>query len=364
MIRISEETLHREQEILWKMKEYFTQFRGDTTWAPVGEFHTAYDDLILGEAPQNGDLVPESTSAQVYAEKEALNGSADNLQISVEEPEVGQLAIASTSSNTQTAEEAEVSADPSQLICRLNEPGAEAQLTTVLGTPGVLSWTGDPERLRATNDEVPRDESKAAQTNGNTAASYSGEQPTMNGTIVDVEQMKADAPTDTGQVKEDAEEGDDNDSQPQSHRMTTRARANRSASTSRSPSPISSIPQIHPIFQFPMSSVPDPYFGLQPNEASATTACLLQYVSKQEEVVRGMRELYEGLLKGLAMRKNVMRWCKADGHVGEMSDGEDWYDREEWGLEQDLVKGREEEEDEAAAAPGKKTRGGRRAVKD
>jgi len=59
-----------------------------------------------------------------------------------------------------------------------------------------------------------------------------------------------------------------------------------------------------------------------------------------------------------------MRWCKAEGHVGEMSDGEDWYDREEWGLEQDLVKGREEEDDEAAAAPGKKTRGGRRAVKD
>src|SRR5215469_546175 len=100
MIRIAEETLHREQEILWKMKEYFTQFRGDATWVPVGEFHTAYDDLILGEAP----------------EKEVLNGSADNLEISVEEPEVGQLttaAAASISSNTQTAEEAEGATDPS-----------------------------------------------------------------------------------------------------------------------------------------------------------------------------------------------------------------------------------------------------------
>src|SRR5215469_4214392 len=146
MIRIAEETLHREQEILLKMKEYFTQFRGDATWVPVGEFHTAYDDLILGEAPQNGDLVPEGTSAQDYTEKEVLNGSADNLEISVEEPEVGQLttaAAASISSNTQTVEEAEGATDPSQLIGRLNEPGAEAQLTTVLATPGVLSWTGD-----------------------------------------------------------------------------------------------------------------------------------------------------------------------------------------------------------------------------
>lgn len=369
MIRKAEETLHREQEILWKMKEYFTQFRGDATWVPVGEFHTAYDDLILGEAPQDGDLVPESTPMLDYAEKEGLNGSAENLQISVEEPEGGQLAAAATaasvSPNTQTVEDAEGATDPSQLIIRLNEPGAEAQPTIILGTPGVLSWAEDPEHSSAANAGVPEDESKAAQTNGDTTAPQSGEQPTINGTIVHGEQTTAEAPTDTGQVKEeDAEEVDDHDSQPQSHRMTTRAQANRSDPTSRSPSPASSIPQIHPMFQFPMSSVPDPYFGLQPNEASATTACLLQYVSKQEEIVRGMRELYKGLLRGLAMRKNVMRWCKADGHVGEMSDGEDWYDRGEWGLEQDLVKGREEEEDEAAAAPGKKTRGGRRAVKD
>ena len=55
------------------------------------------------------------------------------------------------------------------------------------------------------------------------------------------------------------------------------------------------------------------------------------------------------------MRKEVMKWCKAEGHVGEMSDGEDWYDREEWGLEEDLRKGQAEEEDEEERR-GKKTR--------
>jgi hypothetical protein len=143
--------------------------------------------------------------------------------------------------------------------------------------------------------------------------------------------------------------------------MTTRAQAQRSGSISRPSSAASSIPHIHPIYQFPISAVPDPYCGLPPNEASAATACLLQYVSKQEEIVRGTKELYLGLLRAMRMRKEVMKWAKADGHVGEMSDGEDWYDKEEWGLDSDLVKGREEEEDDGAVNTGKKTRGRRAA---
>jgi len=38
-----------------------------------------------------------------------------------------------------------------------------------------------------------------------------------------------------------------------------------------------------------------------------------------------------------------------------MSDGEDWYDKEEWGLEEDLKKGQDEEEEDAATTA-KKTR--------
>ena len=55
------------------------------------------------------------------------------------------------------------------------------------------------------------------------------------------------------------------------------------------------------------------------------------------------------------MRKTVFKWCKAEGHVGEMSDGEDWYDKEEWGLDEDLRKGHEDEEEDAPTQ-GKKTR--------
>ena len=64
------------------------------------------------------------------------------------------------------------------------------------------------------------------------------------------------------------------------------------------------------------------------------------------------------------MRRDVFKWSKAEAHVGELSDGEDWYDKEEWGLEQDLIKGRDEEDDETAAAGKKSTRQRRKPDKD
>jgi hypothetical protein len=63
------------------------------------------------------------------------------------------------------------------------------------------------------------------------------------------------------------------------------------------------------------------------------------------------------LLKAYRMKEEVWEWCKADGHVGEMSDGEDWYDRERWSLAEgeDLKKGADEDEAEGAADEGRAT---------
>lgn len=85
---------------------------------------------------------------------------------------------------------------------------------------------------------------------------------------------------------------------------------------------------------------------------------LLLFVQKQEQVVREAEQMMEGLLKADRMRKEVFQWCKAEGHVGELSDGEDWYDKEEWGLTEELVKGKEEEEvEEEGRAKGRRRRG-------
>jgi len=134
-----------------------------------------------------------------------------------------------------------------------------------------------------------------------------------------------------------------------SHAMTTRAKARTPPtpgsrdSQSASPAP-SSIPSINHFFIPPTTSLPDRDFGLPASEAEDTRRMLLLYVQKQEEVVRGTEQLLLGLLKADRIRKEVWKWCRAEGHVGEMSDGEDWYDKEQWDLTADLVKGKEEED--------------------
>jgi len=148
------------------------------------------------------------------------------------------------------------------------------------------------------------------------------------------------------------------------HRMTTRARAQApdtedltsptSLRTTTRLSPAPSIPSIHPFFLVPPSTLPSRDFNLPYNEASDSRRLLSSYIQKQEEVCRGAARLYTGLQKALRLRKTVWMWCRAEGHVGEMSDGEDWYDCEEWGLEEGLKKGEEAEEEEVVT--GKKTR--------
>jgi len=115
---------------------------------------------------------------------------------------------------------------------------------------------------------------------------------------------------------------------------------------------------IHPYFLAPRKSHPDRDLGLPQHEAEETRRLLQLYIQKQEEVCRGAQKVYDGLLRADRYRHLVMKWAKAEGHVGvnrDMSDGEDWYDKDEWGLEEDLKKGQDEEEEDAATTA-KKTR--------
>lgn len=114
-------------------------------------------------------------------------------------------------------------------------------------------------------------------------------------------------------------------------------------------------PFIHPIFLAPKPAHPDRDLGLPEQEAEDVRRLLQLYVQKQEEVCRGTEKLYHGLLKADRMRKTVLEWSKSEAHVGEMSDGEDWYDKEEWGLTEDLKKGQDEEEEDTTQTQ-KKTR--------
>ncbi|KND90671.1 hypothetical protein TOPH_04819, partial [Tolypocladium ophioglossoides CBS 100239] len=115
---------------------------------------------------------------------------------------------------------------------------------------------------------------------------------------------------------------------------------------------------IHPMFLTPTGAKADRDLGLPEHEAEDMRRLLALYVQKQEEVCRGTRRLHHGLLKAQRLRNDVLHWAKAEAHCGpnrDMSDGEDWYDKEEWGLLEDLKKGQDEEEEDTATA-GKKTR--------
>jgi hypothetical protein len=278
MIQNAEEALHKEQVLLWSLKELFIHFRGDQDWLPVGELSTDYDSWLLS-----------STKAEHTSE----NGH-------------GTIPSPLWDGNNGQDEIAE-------------QNGVEA----------------NGQKLPHTNGTLP------AQVNGDSAA--------------------AEAPPTASRNPEDAADVDMEEPSPP-HRMTTRALAAGSQRVSESPS-VPQHPLIHPFFLPPDSiqGQPEPS-----NPEEDPLVPLLSYISKQEEIVRLSKELYQGLLKGLRMRSNVFRWCKAEGHIGEMSDGEDWVDLEEWGLEEgQLVKGKDEEEnDNVHEGPARRGRRGGRGAAD
>ncbi|KAF2833227.1 hypothetical protein CC86DRAFT_279026 [Ophiobolus disseminans] len=195
----------------------------------------------------------------------------------------------------------------------------------------------------ATVDVDMEDAGRTNGTNGETHAALSnGTEPVPNGASHDA---NADPVAEDGDMADDAS---DTASQQTAHRMTTRARAQAASTPSPPHSPSSDVHAIHPLYTFSTDSLPDRDLGLPPQEAEDTRMLLLAYVQKQEEVARATADLYRGMLQADRMRQDVFKWSKAETHVGEMSDGEDWYDNEEWSLDQDLLKGRDEEDDETA----------------
>ena len=66
--------------------------------------------------------------------------------------------------------------------------------------------------------------------------------------------------------------------------------------------------------------------------AEESKRLLTAVVQKQTEIVQGVSQLHNNLLRAARLKETVWRWCRAEGHVNEMSDGEDWVDLEQWGL--------------------------------
>ena len=337
MAEKARETLHRERQVLWSMKKLLFSFRGDDAWMPVGKMEAPHDLLLLN--PSAFDTATQS-----------LTNDTDTSMI-------------------DTAASVDVpSTRPPTAFPTASSPGPD-------GRPSAqeMADNGVESNDMAADESEGSVANKETDTNGATLEHTGSEHPSQleDATTAqeDSEMANADATEPPSHNEQEPPSPTESASNQPQHRMTTRARARTptspgqnallSPSLLHSPSPApSSIPPIHGFFNVPSVALPDRDFGLPANEAEETRRLLILFVQKQDQIVREAEQMFEGLLKADRLRKDVYRWSKAEAHVGEMSDGEDWYDKEEWKLDADLLKGKEEEEvEEEGRGKGRRRRG-------
>lgn len=339
LTRQAREMVQKERASLWSIKHLLTRLSGDNTWIPCESVEEDNDiNLIYDDEPEK---------------------SRDNLleRLSSKD-EVGHLSIGT-----------------SQELTMSSGPTVDASTNAVNEISGASTVNPAPEYDTAAEDTLMSDVKPHVVQETVSASTVSGNVSNEDSKPLENERIEADKETDSLQlnivdgnpdngISEDVDVvAEDQDDVPAPTRMRTRAQAqaksdNTATSRTQSATPDSIIEYIHPYFLAPLKSHPDRDLGLPPHEAEETRRLLQLYIQKQEEVCRGAERVYNDLLRANRYRNLVMKWAKAEAHVGvnrDMSDGEDWYDKEEWGLTEDLKKGQDEEEEDAATTA-KKTR--------
>ncbi|KFX91526.1 hypothetical protein V490_05857 [Pseudogymnoascus sp. VKM F-3557] len=356
--------MQKEKETLWKMKRLLTRLSGDHIWVPTAILETVNDISFFGDgrAEYREHLLEKNRSEDARSEDTAMNGAPQTdaatpeqaVDNAVTENDVAMVDVPAQNGSGQEVK-ASTSVEPTTSEGAANVANGESKA----GESDAAKNTAEPENDTNISgadkmDGVVTDgESKAAAT---ADAEDAGEDKNNQFEDPDTTLPDPDVPAD-----DESEEKDETDA-PEPRRMRTRAQAQAASddnvrSRTRSLSSSSNDSFIHPFFLAPPSAIPDRDIGLPTQEADETRRLLQLFVQKQEEVCRGSEKLYEGLLKADRLRNDVMKWAKAEAHTGEngMSDGEDWYDMEEWNLDEELKKG-QDEDDEDAATTAKKTR--------
>ncbi|PMD48319.1 hypothetical protein L207DRAFT_505351 [Hyaloscypha variabilis F] len=348
LTRHAGEMVQKEKESLWRIKHLLTRLTGDNTWIPCESVETEHDfSLFIDERDrQAGNILEKAISRD-----EGDQVSTGTLASEEGEQPAKLLTMeahsdtASQSNGNQVAEHPAADEDVAMTLVADSSNGADN---------GPVEKSVEALKLKGKEAmQEPGPESIVAD------STAQGGMEVDEAQKISLDEINEDQ---AQLIEIDGEEGDAEDPAP--HRMRTRAQAqaasdNTVASGTRSITPDSSNDiKVDPYFLVPRSAHGDRNVGLPQHEAEETRRLLQLYIQKQEEVCRGAQKVYEGLLKADRYRKLVMKWAKAEGHVGlnrDMSDGEDWYDKEEWGLDEDLKKGQDEEEEDAATTA-KKTR--------
>jgi hypothetical protein len=317
--------MHKENLALWKVRPLLTRLSGDHTWVPP--------DMMLGTSDQemfrNG--FGSRTLKRKRSQEDVLEG---NPTLNVNGSSAARHALDGELDGA-VCEEAGAhgkQGPPTEDVEMTNGEDSNAEKNG--------NAKGSHEASGAANDEKGAEKAVSLPANGDRA-----DEPQSN-------------PTNGISAKQKGKQsGSRQDTEDEDVTMLNGSGGQGfNGSRAESPSVASaSDPFIHPIFLAPKPAHPDRDLGLPEQEAEDVRRLLQLYVQKQEEVCRGTEKLYHGLLKADRLRKTVLEWSKAEAHVGEMSDGEDWYDKEEWGLAEDLKKGQDEEEEDTTQTQ-KKTR--------
>ncbi len=332
--------VQKEKESLWRIKHLLTRLTGDNTWIPCESVETENDfALFIDERDRQAGNILENVISREEGDQ-VSPGTLASEEGGLQQP-VRLLAMEAHSENAGQSNGNQVA----------EKPAAEEDVVMTLAADST-----------ETGEKVAAEKFKGKEIEQLGPDDGAGGAPIEGLMEVDNAQKPLTEEVNLAQpVEVDAEDGD---AEAAPRRMRTRAQAqaasdNTVASRTRSlTSDSSNDTKIDPYFLAPPSSYGDRNVGLPQHEAEETRRLLQLYIQKQEEVCRGAQRVYEGLLKADRYRKLIMKWAKAEGHVGlnrDMSDGEDWYDKEEWGLDEDLKKGQDEEEEDAATTA-KKTR--------
>lgn len=340
-------TMQKENAALWKVKHLLTRLVGDHTWVPcetmLGPNDTElfrndyidYNSQAQGSAKLDGNmLVPED--AQTRSSKNVGITAKDQLP-------------ANTNENTMMNGERHGSVDTPMV-------DAEPPAGTSIPVPESVALNGKAVAEKEKHNEEDSGPGNTEEKDAKIAAIdilQSVIASTNNGTkdphITNIRGSTANSTTAPREADSKAT---------QHNHQSNRDVENGDSRAASVVSEFTDDLPIHPLFLPPRAAHPDRDQGIPEAEAEDMRRLLQLYVQKQEEVCRGAKRLYLGLLRADRLRKTVRQWSKYEAHVGpnrDMSDGEDWYDKEEWGLEDDLKKGQDEEEEDTTQTT-KKTR--------
>lgn len=347
------ELMHKENAALSKVRPLLTKVSGDHTWANCEMFlgpndREYFDDRFMSRMLKRRKIEPRGAEEDDTPMVRINGSSAAQAPVNGEQSQVNGVDSGHQKKKKAGAEDMTMTDGDERTAEKQTEKDHGNATNGNSGDPSIPSQDepGKTDKALMVADKDRPQEQDSERVNGD-----SGQPDQSKGKGKEPEARPATRDGDVAMVDGGAEP----------IRSATRPRPHTQADDAEAANLVAALTDesfIHPIFLAPKAAHPDRDCGLPEAEAEDVRRLLQLYVQKQEEVCRGARKLYEGLLKADRMRKTVLAWSKAEAHCGpnrDMSDGEDWYDKEEWGLTEDLKKGQDEEEEDTAQ-PQKKTR--------